>query len=154
MRRVLIIFGGVLTAFGVLAVIGAFARPWASYRIRLARGGWNEGVFTIFDVRRGTWFIVALLMLLGIAGVAALGSGRARQIAGLVAPVVGLIAAALVVGIVQAQTGAATIQVGAGGRVQAEIAWASGAVFGLIATPLLGFGGALLAIGRTGSPTG
>jgi len=149
-RRILIIVGGALVALGLLAAVLAFALPWASYRMRLRRGGWaEEDFFSVFEIRRGTWFVVALVLLMVLALAAAVGVERVRQVAGMAAPVVGLIAAALVVAVMQSQIGDQRIEVELGGLADARVRWAGGAVFGLAATPLLGFGAGLLSIGRT-----
>src|SRR5687768_6543901 len=99
-RRLLTLLGSGLVVAGLLATLGALALPWLSYRLlarRLPLNVEREGHLLVFDAPRGTWFLAVLGVLLVLVALAGLGSGRVRQVGGLAAPVVGLVAAVLVV---------------------------------------------------------
>jgi hypothetical protein len=99
----------------------------------------------------GTGYVAVLLLLAGLVALAWLGTGRARHMAGLVAPVVGFIAAALAITTVQGMTGTGTAAALGLGQVRAAVNWASGGWFAVAAAALLGFAGAC---SRWPAPTG
>jgi hypothetical protein len=153
-RRILFVIGAVLGALGVVASVASMALPYIRYRIRGSVAFANvdvdrSGAWWAFQLDRGQ-LVVAGLLVLGILLVAAwVGTGPLRAVAGVVAPILGLVCALLVVNVVNT-TLAHPPEMAAGFvRLNLRTAVAPGAGFGLAAAALLGFGAGLLALGRT-----
>jgi hypothetical protein len=151
-RRMLLVVGALLAVLGVFAAGASLATPWARGRPRgtaYSRLVEVQGDWSIFSMSGGLWYVALVLGLAGLAGAAALSTGRLRMVAGIAAPILGLgvaIAVVALVGHFGPGNDVATAAVGVDPRV------AVGAWFGLLAAPALGFGAGLLAIGRTGEP--
>jgi hypothetical protein len=152
-RRLLTATGAGLAVSGLPAALIALALPWGHYRVvgrrTIAGDVQRAGDISVFNAPRGTWFVVVLLVLAGLVAIAAFGVGRARQVAGLTAPVVGLIAAVLVVTTVESMTGTGRVSGLGLGEVTATVRSGVGGWFGLVAAALLSFGGGLLSLGRS-----
>jgi hypothetical protein len=152
-RRVLAIAGAVSGVLGMAAGTAALALPWARYRVRgnvIGAGGLSrDGVWQVYQLDFGNVFLVALFVLAGLLAAGALASGRARTVAGIVAPVLGLATAMLAIYLVNRATVPHQVQAAGFANLTVDPRVAAGAGFGLAATALLGFGAGLLAIGRT-----
>lgn len=150
-RRVLTMIGAGLVAAGLLAALGALVLPWASYRLlgRVLPGGVTRtGTLSVLDAPRGKWFLVVLAVLVVLVALAGFGTGRVRQVGGLTAPVVGLLAAVLVVTAVP-DVSAAHVAAALGlERVRAVVSGAAGGWFAVAASAFLCFGGGFLSLGR------
>jgi hypothetical protein len=152
-RKLLIRIGAGLAVAGLLAALGALALPWGHYRVvgrrTIAGDVRRAGDMSVFDAPGGLWFVVVLLLLAGLVAVAAFGVGRARQVAGLTAPVIGLVAAVLVVTTVSGMTGTNNSVALGIGEVSATVRAGVGGWFAVAAAALLCFGGGLLSLGRS-----
>jgi hypothetical protein len=152
-RRVLMRVGAGLAVAGLLAALAAFALPWGRYRLvgrrTLAGDVTRSGNISAFDAPGGAWYVGVLLLLAGLVALAWLGTGRVRQVAGLVAPVVGLMAAALAITTVQGMTGTGTVAALGLGQVRAVVSGAWGGWFAVSAAAMLGFAGGVLSLARS-----
>jgi cytosine/uracil/thiamine/allantoin permease len=150
-RQILVRIGVGLTTAGLLAALGAFVLPWLSYTLlarRLPAGVAREGSLSLFEVPRGKWFVAALVILMVLVALAAFGRGRARQVGGLAAPVVGLVAAALVVWTLTASgSGHVAAHLGLP-RVNASVSGGAGGWLAVAAAAFLCFAGGLFSLGR------
>lgn len=154
-QRVLTVVGAWLAALGLLAILLALVLPWGHYRVvsRLVPGSnvSRSGDVSVFDAPRGILFVVVAALVVCLVALAGFGAGRARQIGGLVGPLVGLVAAVLAVTTVRALTGvedASAAGLSGYGGLTVRMTTAAGGYFGLFASPLLGFGSGLLSLGR------
>ncbi|GIJ50072.1 hypothetical protein Val02_69580 [Virgisporangium aliadipatigenens] len=150
-RQILVRTGAGLAAAGLLAAVGALALPWLSYTVltrRLPAGVAREGTVSVFDAPRGKWFLAALVILLALVAVAAFARGRARQVAGLVAPVLGLFAAALAVWTMTNTDSRHVTALLDLPRLNLTVESAPGGGFGVLAAAFLCFAGGLLSLGR------
>jgi len=154
-RRVLAMVGAVLSALGLLAGTVALAVPWARYRIRgevVGAGGVaRDGAWQVYQLDLGQVYVLALLVLAGLLAAAALGGRTGRAVAGVGAPILGLVTALLVVYLVNRATTPQVVEAFGFTRFNVDPRAAGGAAFGLAAAALLGFGGGLLAAGRAGT---
>jgi hypothetical protein len=152
-RRVLGMLGALLGVLGLLAGAASLAMPWARYRVRgnvLGAGGLaRDGSWYVYQLDLGEIYVVALLLLLGLLAAGGLGASRARKVAGIVAPILGLVAAMVAISLVNRATVPHQVQATGFANLNVDPRAAAGAGFGLAATALLGFGAALLALGRT-----
>jgi hypothetical protein len=144
--------GAALAAAGFVVAVVALALPWATYRVATDPPGGAEpvvrsGGVAVFQLDRGIWYVLSLLILLGLlAGAATARGGIARAVGG---AAVLLTAVALVVasGLGGAVSGAAGSSVaGVLGAVDVRAETGPGIAYGLIAPPLLGLGAALLSV--------
>jgi hypothetical protein len=151
-RQVLMRLGAGLAAAGLLAALGALTLPWLSYRLlgrRLPAGvASREGTLSVLDAPRGTLFLILLSALVVLVALAGFGTGRARQVGGLAAPVVGLLAAALVVTTVTTASGTDVAAALGLPRVNAAVSEGIGGWFAVTAAAFLCFAGGLLSLGR------
>jgi hypothetical protein len=151
-RRVLTMVGAGLAVAGLLAALGALALPWLTYRLlvrRLPAGVERDGHLRVFDAPHGTWFLVVLALLVVLVALAGFGTGAVRQIGGLIAPVVGLVAAVLVVTTVSTASGTDVAAALGLQRVSANVSGGAGGWFAVAAAACLCFGGGLLSLGRS-----
>lgn len=119
MRRNLVLIGAGLALFGLLGGTASIFVPWVAQ-------------ITVLNLPKGLWYVLLLLSLFAVLGTAAMGTGRGRKLAGVAGPVLSLVTALVVVGLIATAEGRA----GAGG-------W-----LGLVSLPPLGFASGLIAIGR------
>jgi len=152
-RRMLMRSGAALAVAGLLAAAAAVALPWGRFRVlgrrTIAGDVAREGEISVFQAPGGRGYVVALVILIALVAMAAFGRGRARQVAGLVAPVVGLMAAAMVITTVQGMTGSGTAAALGLGRVRATITDGAGSWFAVAAAALLCFAGGILSLARS-----
>jgi hypothetical protein len=152
-RRVLAMMGAVLSVLGMLAGAAALALPWARYRVRgsvFGAGGLaRDGAWQVYQLDFGQVYVVALLALAGLLAAGGLGGGLARTVAGIAAPILGLVTAMLVVYLVNRATTPHEVEAAGFAHLNVDPRVAAGAGFGLAAAALLGFGAGLWALGRT-----
>ena len=150
-RQILVRIGIGLTTAGVLAAFGALALPWLSYTLlarRLPAGVAREGTLSVLEAPRGKWFVAALVILTVLVALAAFARGRAGQVGGLAAPVVGLVAAALAVWTITASDSSVVAAVLGVRRVSATVSGGAGGWLAVAAAGFLCFAGGLLSLGR------
>ncbi|WP_433053782.1 hypothetical protein [Dactylosporangium sp. CS-033363] len=119
MQRKLVLIGGWLALFGLLGGGASIVVPWM-------------GATTILNLPHGLWYVLFLCSLWALLGTAAMGVGRGRKFAGVAGPILSVLTAFVVVGLITTSEGRA----------------AAGGWLGLASLPPLGFACGLIAIGR------
>jgi hypothetical protein len=155
-RRFLTVTGAVLAGAGLLVGIASLAVPWGRLRARgTAAGGsaTGDGPVAVFQASGGSWYLLAVGVLVVLLAMATLGAGRAPDIALTVAPVAGILTALIAVTVANniASSAGGVAAVGFG-QVQVTAETAEGVSLGLLTGPLLGFGAGLLALARRRAP--
>jgi hypothetical protein len=139
------------------AAVAALALPWARYRVQAQVAGSAAPVDAtpdawIFQTGRllyATGYVFLLAVTIALAATAGLGESRNRARPGALALASGVVTALLGWLILQ-HVGSTTGNAEAAGfaAVQVQASVAAGAVFGVLAPPLVGFTGALLGAAR------
>ena len=154
-RRLVACLGGTLVGLGFLAAMASLALPWARYRVSadaaaVGSGAGDElgGSAVVFQLDRGSWYVLCLFALFGLVVGAAVAQPRQARWAGLAAVVLGL--AGLLLVIDQANRLAdSSISLSTGlARMDLLVTWLSGVWCGLAAAPMLGAGAGLLSVRR------
>ncbi|MEV0132312.1 hypothetical protein AB0H83_28085 [Dactylosporangium sp. NPDC050688] len=148
MQRKLVQIGGWLGVSGLVTGIASIFVPWVQQLVVTGSGRRAQqrlDSLTILNLEKGLWYVILLLTLVAILGAAALGANQGRKFAGLAGPILSLVTASLVVGLITTFDG----QLTGAGRI-ADVGTSAGSWLALAAMPLLGFACGLLAIGRAG----
>lgn len=148
MQRKLVQIGAWLGVSGLVMGIASIFVPWVRQLVVTGSGRRAQqrlDSLTILNLEKGLWYVILLLTLVALLGAAALGANQGRKLAGLAGPVLSLVTASLVVGLITSFDG----QLTGAGRV-ADVGTSAGSWLALAAMPLLGFACGLLAIGRAG----
>ncbi|WP_426508795.1 hypothetical protein ACPPVO_59595 [Dactylosporangium sp. McL0621] len=146
MRRKLVQIGGWMALFGLLGGGASIFVPWMRQLVVTGSGRRAESrveSVTVLNLPHGLWYVLFLCSLFALLGTAAMGVDRGRKLAGVAGPILSLVTAFVVVGLITTFDGKAP----AAGRV-ADTAVAAGGWLGLLSLPLLGFACGLIAIGR------
>jgi hypothetical protein len=151
-RTLLVRLGATMAVAGLLTMIGSVLLPWARVRTRPLglRGNDSAEGLSVLSLTGGVWFVGLALVLLALVGAAALGTGTGRKIAGLAAPVIGLVATIVTIAIGRELRPTLSALETIGPFSEARVA--GGAALALLASPLLGFAAGFLAIGRARRP--
>jgi len=142
MPRKLVHIGGWMAAAGLVTGTASIFVPWMQQLVVAGRARRVESL-TILALPKGFWYVMLLLTLFALLGAAAMGSNQGRKLAGLAGPVVSLVTAFVVVGLITMFDG----KTGGPGRV-VDVATQPGGWLALVSMPLLGFACGLIAIGR------
>ncbi|GAB3866492.1 hypothetical protein GCM10027610_118860 [Dactylosporangium cerinum] len=148
MQRKLVHIGGWLGVSGLLTGIASIFVPWVQQLVVTGSGRRPQrrlDSLTILNLEKGVWYVILLLTLIALLGAAAMGANQGRKVAGLAGPVLSLVTASIVVGLITTFDG----QLAGPGRI-ADVGTSAGSWLALVSMPLLGFGCGLLAIGRAG----
>jgi hypothetical protein len=146
MQRKLVLVGGWMAVFGLLTGTASIFVPWVRQLVVVGSGRRAQShreTITILNLPRGFWYVMLLLTLFALLGAAAMGTNQGRKFAGLAGPILSLVTAFVVVGLITTFDG----KLSGTGRV-AEVAIATGSWLALVSMPLLGFACGLIAIGR------
>jgi hypothetical protein len=144
-RRLIIAAGAVVATAGLLAGIASLAVPWVNYQVRgSAVNGIpvaQRGGIAVFQVPGGTLYVLAVLLLVGVVALAALGTGQTSTVALTAAPVLGALTL-IVVGYLATGIGATASKVVATGIAELTVTGESapGVYLGLVTGPLLAAG--------------
>jgi len=155
-RRYAVLGGAVLAAGGFVLGLVSLAVPWATYRVSADVPGTGDdlersGGIAVFQLDRGSWYVLVLFALLGLLGGAAGARGRAARAAGIAAVLLGVVGM-LVTTMLGNQVSSATVTSGVLGTVDLRAYPADGVTYGLVAMPLLALGAALLSVRTPGAP--
>lgn len=148
MQHKLVQIGGGLGVFGLLTGIASIFVPWVQQLVVTGSGRRAQqrlDSLTILNLEKGVWYVILLLTLIAMLGAAAMGANQGRKFAGLAGPILSLVTASLVVGLITTFDG----QLAGPGRI-ADVGTSAGSWLALVAMPLLGFSCGLIAIGRAG----
>jgi hypothetical protein len=146
MQRKLVRIGGWLALLGLVGGGASIFLPWVRQQVVVGSGRRAESHVervTVLNLPHGLWYVLFLLTLFALLGTAAMGVDRGRKLAGVAGPILSLLTAFVVVGLITTFDGRTT----GAGRV-ADTAVAAGSWLGLASLPLLGFACGLIAIGR------
>jgi hypothetical protein len=146
MQRKLVQIGGWLGVSGLITGIASIFVPWVQQLVVTGSGRRAQqrlDSLTILNLEKGVWYVILLLSLIALLGAAAMGANQGRKIAGLAGPILSLVTASIVVGLITTFDG----QLAGPGRI-AEVGTSAGSWLALAAMPLLGFSTGLIAIGR------
>ncbi|MEV4507940.1 hypothetical protein AB0K00_03130 [Dactylosporangium sp. NPDC049525] len=138
--------GGWLGVSGLLTGIASIFVPWVQQLVVTGSGRRAQqrlDSLTILNLEKGVWYVILLLSLIALLGAAAMGANQGRKIAGLAGPILSLVTASLVVGLITTFDG----QLAGPGRI-ADVGTSAGSWLALVSMPLLGFASGLIAIGR------
>jgi hypothetical protein len=148
MQRKLVQIGGWLGVSGLLTGIASIFVPWVQQLVVTGTGRrapQRLDSLTILNLEKGVWYVLLLLTLFALLGTAAMGVNQGRKLAGLAGPILSLVTASLVVGLITTFDG----QPAGPGRI-VDVGTSAGSWLALVAMPLLGFATGLIAIGRAG----
>lgn len=148
MQRKLVQIGAVLGVAGLLTGIASIFVPWVQQLVVTGSGRRVQrrlDSLTVLNLEKGLWYVILLLTLVAILGAATLGTNQGRKFAGLAGPILSLVTASLVVGLITTFDGNLT-----GPGTVTEVGTSAGSWLALAAMPLLGFACGLIAIGRAG----
>jgi hypothetical protein len=142
--------GAALASAGFVVALVSLALPWATYRVaadlpghRMTRAG---GV-AVFQLDNGIWYVLCLLVLLGLLAGAAAARGRPARAVGVAALLLAVVAMLVATLLDSLVSGAVVSSVsGVLGAVSLRAATGPGITYGLVAPPLLGIGAALLSV--------
>jgi hypothetical protein len=158
-RRLLAGLGGTLAGFGFLAALASLALPWARYRVSAdavavgsGTGDDVAGSAVVFQLDRGSWYVLCLFALFGLVVGAAVARPRPARWAGLAAVVLGLAGLLLVVDQANRLTDSSISLTTGLARMDMLVTRLSGVWYGLAGAPLLGIGAGLLSVGRGAIP--
>ena len=147
MQRRLVRIGGWMALFGLLSGAASIFLPWMRQLVVVGSGRRAERHLenvTVLNLSKGgLWYVLLLLTLFAVLGAAALGTNQGRKLAGVAGPILSLVTASVVVGLITTFEGRPS----GTGRV-VDTAVAAGSWLGLVSLPLLGFACGLIAIGR------
>src|SRR3954451_20639418 len=100
-RRVLRSTGAIVATLGFAVAVASLAVPWATYHVRgTAMGDMpvsDSGSVAVLAVPGGSLYVLAVLLLVGVVGLAVLGSGPTATVALTAAPILGALTLFLVV---------------------------------------------------------
>ncbi|GAA3449385.1 hypothetical protein GCM10018962_12180 [Dactylosporangium matsuzakiense] len=148
MQRTLVRIGWWLALSGLVGGAASIFVPWMHQLVVTGSGRRAQSSvesITVLNMPYGLWYVLFLCSLFALVGTAAMGVGRGRKLAGVAGPILSLLTACIVVGLIITYDGKAP----AGGRIT-DTAITAGSWLGLASLPLLGFACGLIAIGRAG----
>ncbi|MFI5913766.1 hypothetical protein [Dactylosporangium sp. NPDC051541] len=146
MQRTLVRVGWWMALFGLFGGGASIFVPWMRQLVETGSGRRTEPSvesITVLNMPYGLWYVLFLCSLFALVGTAAMGVGRGRKLAGVAGPILSLLTAFVVVGLIITYDGKAPT----GGRIT-DTAITAGSWLGLASLPLLGFACGFIAIGR------